>query len=180
MKFKVLGLVFAMLLSSVVVAEDEAKPKKKNRDAAKNNVAANIIKQLKGIELTDEQKTKLQAIAKETQAEMKKINDEAGITPELIKKRAEVMKSMKDSGKKPAELREAVNKEAGFTEAHAEAFKKTNEARMGLMKKAIALLTDDQKAKLPERLARFTKESGNKKGAKKGKGKKKEAAADAS
>ncbi|MCA9138536.1 MAG: hypothetical protein KDB00_17315 [Planctomycetales bacterium] len=170
-----LGLAFALLCTTVVVAQDAPDKKKKSADGAgRPNAAATILKQLKDAELTDEQTAKIQELAKKSMAEMRAIRKEAGITPEIMKKRTEAQKELKDSGKKPAEMFAAVNEKAGLNEAQIAAIKKTDASRAALLKDAVALLSDEQKAKLPKRVTQAGKQGDAKKAdAAKGKNKKK-------
>ncbi len=170
MKFQVIGLIAAVLLCSVANAEDNA-TKKRKKNAGRQNVAAMVMKQLQEVELTAEQKKEIQAMAKESAEEIMKIRKDAGITAEVLKNRAAAQKELRESGKKGAELMEAVNQKAGLTEDQAAALKKVNAARQGLMKKAVALLTEEQKAKLPARVKRagLAKEKGQRGGQAKGK-----------
>jgi len=167
MNFKVFGtLALAALISIPAFAADDAKEKKKKKgNKGQNNAAGQLLKQLEDVGLNDEQVAKVKELGKDAAAKMKKIRDDAGITNELQKKRQEVAKAMQDSEKKGAELAEAINKEAGFTEAHGKALKLCNEVRMEFHKAVVAMLDDDQKSKLPARMKRFT---GDKKGKKKG------------
>lgn len=170
-----LGLAFALLCTTVVVAEDAPEKKKRNNQGAdRANAATAILKQLDAADLTDDQKAKIQELAKKSMTEMRAVRKEAGITPEIMKKRAAAQKELKDSGKNPAELMAAVNEKAGLTEAQAQAIKKSDASRKALLKGAFALLTDEQKEKLPKRLTRAINQGDGKKGdAAKGKGKKK-------
>ena len=153
----------AILTTPAFAADDEADSKKKGKQArGRQNAAAQIIRQLKDVDLTKDQIAKIKELGVKVAADMKSIRSEAGIDNELIKKRAAVVKAMKDSDKKGKELQAAINKEAGFTEAHAEAMKKVNAARMKFHKDVVAMLTDEQKEKLPARLKRA---GGGKKGA---------------
>ena len=167
MNFKVFGLLaLAALITIPAFAADDAKEKKKKKgNRGQFNAAGQLLKQLQDVGLTDEQVAKVKELGKDATAKMKKIKDDAGITSELQKKRQEVVKAMQDSEKKGVELVEAINKEAGFSEVHAKALKVCNEVRMEFHKSVVALLDDDQKAKLPARMKRFT---GDKKGKKKG------------
>lgn len=168
-----LGLAFALLFTTITVGEDEPAAKKRKGAAGRNNPAGNVLNQLKDVSLTDEQKAEIQKLAKKSAAEIQAANKEAGITPQIMKDRAAAQKELKDSGKKPAEIFAAVNEKLGLNEAQVAALKNSNEKRAALLKSAVALLTDDQKAKLPERLVRLTK-AGNAKGKAKGKKKKSE------
>ena len=172
MSKKVLGLAFALMFTTVVVAQDAPEKKKKRAAAGGNNAVANVLKQLKDVGLTDEQKTKIEAMAKKSMTAMRAARKEAGITPELMKKRMAAQKELQKSGKKGAELIASVNEKAGLTEAQAKFFKKSTESRAALLKGAFALLTDEQKEKLPARIKRMAS-GGEEKG--KGKGKKKKA-----
>ena len=165
MNFKVFGsLALAAIISIPALAADDAKEKKKGK-RGQYNAAGQLLKQLEDVGLSDEQIAKIKELGKDAAAKMKKIKDDAGITMELTKKRQEIVKAMADSEKKGAELAAAINKEAGFSEAHAKALKLVNEVRMEFNKSVVGLLDDGQKGKLPERMKRFT---GGKKGKKKG------------
>ena len=167
MNFKVFGvLALAAMITIPAIAADDAKEKKKKKgNKGQANAASQVLKQLKDIGLSDEQIAKVKELGKDAAAKMKKIKDDAGITLELTKKRQEVAKAMADSEKKGAELAAAINKEAGFSEAHAKALKLVNDVRMEFHKSVVALLDDGQKEKLPARMKRFT---GGKKGKKNG------------
>lgn len=171
MKFRPLALILALMISPVIAEETDGKKKKKARG---NNGTAQLMRQFKGIEFTDEQKGKVDTLAKEAAAAMKAAREEAGITAEMLKKRAAAQKEIraaeKESGKKPAELMKAVNEKAGFTEKHAEGLKKANQIRQKLVKDVVALLTDEQKAKAPEKLIQAATRKPAKKKGKKSKG----------
>lgn len=170
MSTKILGLAFALLFTTVVVAEDAPAKKKKDR-AGRQSAAANVLKQLKDVNLTAEQKTKIQALAKKSRADMQAAREAVGITAAMMKKRYAAIKELKESGKKPAEIFAAVNKTMALTDAQAKVLKAANGSRADLLKNAVALLTDEQKAKLPEGLLKRATRGGDAKG--KGKGKKK-------
>ncbi|WP_145419764.1 hypothetical protein [Planctomycetes bacterium K23_9] len=158
------------------MADDAVKEKKKNAKGNRGaSMAGQLIKQLKPVGLTDEQTKKIKELAKEPTELAKKIREEAGLTPELMKKRTAAMKELKDSGKKGKEMNAAVNEKAGLTETQIAAFTKMNEARTKFQRAAMALLTDEQKAKVPEKMQRMLKGPADRKGKGKGKGKKKDA-----
>ena len=169
MKLKAITvLVLAMVVVGPSSAE-ETKKKKKGAKGGRQDVAAQLMKRLDGVTLTDEQTEKIKELGKSFTAKMAEAKKAAGITSELMKKRAEAQKSLKDSGKKGKELMQAVNEAAGFSEAQVKAFEQQNSMRQELMKSILALLTDEQKQNLP---ASMTRGEG-----KKGKGKKKKDAA---
>ena len=158
MKSKLFGAaLMAAVLAVPASAQDDVATKKKQRGrAGQDNVAAQVIKQLEEAKLTDEQVAKIKELGKTAGAKMKAIRDEAGITPELTKKRLEAQKSLKDSGKKGKELVAAINEAAGYNEAQAAAAVKMNDARTAFQKQVVALLTDAQKENLPMALKRAT------------------------
>ncbi len=166
--------VSALLLAAVIavpaLAADDEKGKKKGK-RGEQNAATQLLKQLEEVGLTEDQVTKIKEIGKVAGAKMKEIREAAGITVELTKKRAEVAKSMKDSDKKGKELNAAVDKEAGYSEAQSAALAKANEVRTKFRGDVMALLTAEQKEKLPKQLQRAAKAGA------KGKGKKKKDAA---
>ena len=168
--FAVLALA-AVISIPAFAADDEKQKKKKKGNRGQNSAAGQLLKQLEDVGLTDDQVAKVKELGKEVAAKIKKIKDDAGITNELTKKRQEIAKAMKDSEKKGQELAKAINKEAGFTEAHAKALQVANEVRMEFHKAVVSMLDDGQKAKLPERMQRFTKQKKGKKPGGKGKGK---------
>jgi hypothetical protein len=162
-----LACAFALAAMMVVPALAEDQPKKakgKGKDGA-NPVVTQLLKQLEPVELTEEQIAKVKELGKVAGEKIKGINEAAGITPELMKKKAEAVKSLKDSGKKGKELAAAVNEAAGFTEDQIKASSEADEIRQNFQKEVIALLSDDQKAKLPERMQRGDKTKKKKKDA---------------
>ncbi len=173
MKLKMIAaLALAALIATPVMAQDDAAKKKKRGNRGQANASGQLLKQLKDVGLTDEQVAKVKELGKEIGAKMKALRDDAGITAELQKKRAEVQKAMQKSELKGKELVAAINKEAGFSEAQAAALKAANEIRMKFHKDVVGMLSDEQKEKLPERLKRVA--NAGKKGQQgKGKGKKK-------
>ncbi len=178
MKFKSLAVVaLAALIVTPAFAQDDAKSKRKGKQNRRQNVATALVKQLEPVGLSDDQVAKIKQLGEKAAAEMKSIRDAAGITAELTKKRAEVQKSMKESDKKGKELIAAINEAAGFTAAHAEGLKKANAVRMKFQKDVIALLSDEQKEKLPERLQRALKAGQRKAKTNKNQAKKKKDAA---
>lgn len=156
------AMAIAVMTALPGYAADEESKKGKKGKGRNNQAATQLIKQLEPVGLTEEQTAKIKEMGKAAAAKMKELQASAGLTPEILKKRIEAQKSMKDSGKKGKELAAAVNEAAGLSEAHIAAFKTVNEARMSFQREVIGMLTDEQKGKLPERLARFAKPAGKK------------------
>ena len=143
---KTITILTACVLTLSFVAPAVAADKKKKTPVA--------IKVPKSIELTAEQKTKLDALNKEFGPKLAECRKKQAsiITADQKKARAEAMKKAKADGKKGKELRAAVNAALAIT-----ADQKTKQAEtkkaMGALQKEIrtqfaALLTDEQKAKL--------------------------------
>tara|TARA_R110002049_G_scaffold27321_2_gene94367 strand:- start:646887 stop:647408 length:522 start_codon:yes stop_codon:yes gene_type:complete len=173
MKLRMLSLfaIAAMMVCPTFAADEAKKGKKGNRQAGRQNVAAALMKQLAEVGLTDEQKTKITEMGKKAGAEIKAIREEAGFTADLSKKLAETQRSMKDSEKKGKDRMAAIHEAAGLSEAQIASLKKANEVRGKFQKDVVALLTAEQKTKLPEQLSRTMNRG------KKGQGKKKKDAA---
>ncbi len=166
----------ALLFVPAAFAQEEGASAKKGKGKGKANAAqsasAQLLKQLEPAALTDDQTAKIKEIGKKLEEEIKKIQADAELTPELLKKRRDAMTAMKDSDKKGKEKVKAIDAEAGLSEAQAAAFAKATALRTKLKTEALKLLSDEQKAKLP---AEFTAPQGGKAGdqaeGKKGKGK---------
>ena len=141
----------ALMLSPAFGADDEKKKKRAaNKGNANRGLTAQLLKKLEPVGLTDEQVAKIKELGMAVQKEVKAARESAGITQEIQKKLAEAQKSMKEKGSelKGAERMAAIHKAAGLTEDQAAALKKSNMARQELTKKAMALLTDEQKSKV--------------------------------
>ncbi len=182
MKFKSVAVIaLVAIMVTPALAADDAKKEKKGKKAQRPSATAALLKQLEPAGLTDDQVAKIKDIGTAAQEAMQAARKEAGITPELQKKLAEAQKSMKDSELKGKERVAAIHKAAGLTEAQAAALTKANQLRMQMNKDVFAVLTDEQKGKLPEKLQRLAnagKRGAAKKGdAKKGGAKKKKDAA---
>ena len=117
-----------------------------------------LIKQLEKAELTPDQTTKIKEIYTKVATEVSKKRTEGGITAEMLTKRTEAFKSMKDSGKKGKEQQDAVTAAMGLNADQKKLFEETeavlNKARVEIGK----LLTPEQLAKLPENSQRQMKE----------------------
>ncbi|QDV57259.1 hypothetical protein [Rosistilla oblonga] len=119
MRRNTLVMVMLAVIALPAVAEEEKAGKGKAKKGGRN-VATQILKQLADVDLTDEQTEKIKAAGKVASVEMAKIRDEAGITGELMKKRAEAAKSLADSDKKGKQRNDAINEAAGLTKPQAE------------------------------------------------------------
>lgn len=177
MKMKSIAAVaLAALLVAPVMAQDEAKAKNKDKKKGGGSAAMQLIKQLGPVGLTEDQTNKIKEMGKASMEALNKMKEEAGITTEVMKKRAEASKAVKESGKKGKEMAAAIAEKAGLSKEQMEVFGKMNTARQKLQREVVAMLTDEQKAKLPEKMQRLMKAGGKKASGKKGGAKKKKKA----
>ena len=144
---KTLTILTACVLAVSFVTPVMAADKKKKK-------APTAVKVPKGIELTADQKTKVDALNKEFGPKLAECRKKADgiITADQKKARTEAVKKAKADGKKGKEVQAAANAAVAIT-----ADQKTQQTEckkaMGALNKEIrtqfaALLTDDQKAKL--------------------------------
>ncbi len=159
------SMLVAVLMLFIVSSVQAEEPKGKKKRGAGRSVQAQVLKSLSDVDLTKEQTAKINAMGKEVTAAIKKVNEEAGITPEVMKKRAEAVKSLKDSDKKGKARQAAINEAAGLTEKQTAGMAKAMELRQKFQRDVIGLLTDEQKEKLPPALKRLTGEKKRKKAA---------------
>ena len=120
----------------------------------KKTKAPTAVKVPKSIELTADQKTKVEALNKEFGQKLSECRKKAAsiITADQKKARAEATKKAKADGKKGKELRAAANAAVAIT-ADQKAQQAECKKAMGALQKQIrtqfaALLTDEQKAKI--------------------------------
>ena len=144
---KTITILSACLLAVAFVAPAVAADKKKKK-------APTAVKVPKSIELTADQKTKLDALNKEFGPKLAECRKKAAsiITADQKKARTEAMKKAKADGKKGKELRAAVNAAVAIT-ADQKAQQAECKKAMGALNKEVrtqfaALLTDEQKAKI--------------------------------
>ena len=144
---KTLTILTACVLAVSFVTPVMAADKKKKK-------APTAVKVPKGIELTADQKTKVDALNKEFGPKLAECRKKAAsiITADQKKARTEAVKKAKADGKKGKEVQAAANAAVAIT-----ADQKTQQTEckkaMGALNKEIrtqfaALLTDEQKAKL--------------------------------
>ena len=144
---KTITILTACVLTVSFVAPVVAADKKKKKAPA-------AVKVPKGIELTADQKTKVEALNKEFGPKLAECKAKANsiITADQKKAKADAMKKAKADGKKGKELRDVVNAAFAIT-ADQKAQQAETKKAMGALQKEIrtqfaALLTDEQKAKI--------------------------------
>ena len=144
---KTITILSACLLTVAFAAPAVAADKKKKK-------APTAVKVPKSIELTAEQKTKVEALNKEFGPKLAECRKKAAsiITADQKKARAEAMKKAKADGKKGKELRTAVNAAVAITAdqkaQQAECKKATSALQKQIRTQFAGLLTDEQKAKI--------------------------------
>ena len=147
-----LVLTLAVVLAMPAMAADEKKKKKK-----KGRKAPAAVRVPKGIVLTAAQKTQVTAINKEFAPQLIELAKKARgiVTDEQRKARSAAAKKAKADGKKGKEARAAVDAAAKITAEQKKALGDLNKARQAINKAAgakfAAILTAEQKAKLPKR-----------------------------
>jgi hypothetical protein len=148
MKNSILSLlaVGAILVHSVSVNAQEKGDKK---DPAKN-IVTQFLKQLEKAELKEDETNKIKEMFQKVAKEVAGKRSEAGITPELMKKRAEAQKATKEAGKKGKEAQEAVESAMGMNADQFKVFKETEEMLAKVKVEIGKTLTAEQIAKLPE------------------------------
>ncbi len=146
--------VSALLLSPALA--DDAKPKGKAKAAAKRKEQP-AVRLPKGIELKDEQKTKVAELEKEFGPKMKELHGKLDkvLTDDQKKARAAVLKDARTSGKKGKEMQQAIKDATKATDEQQkqidEVEKQITALRHQIREKVEPILTDEQKAKLPKR-----------------------------
>ena len=150
--------VWGLMLSVVAMAgaADQAKGKGKKKDAAAGG--QQVFQLPKEITLTDDQKTKLEALKKEHSpklAELAQKLDE-GLTDDQKKARKEAGDKARADGKKGKELQAAVDAALNLTDEQkkkrAEVQPEMTKLQLSIKEQIHAMLTDDQKThyKLPK------------------------------
>ncbi len=174
LKIRLTSCVALMLcFATVAVAQDDAKKGKDKKAKAAGSANAYIMRAFKSVEMTDEQKKKAEAILAKYDGEMKDARKAVAsvLSKEENKAKNDARKEASKAGLKGKEMTEAVEKAMGLSEEkmakYREALKKPAAVGEKIKGEIMALLTDDQKAKMPQ------PKKGKGKG--KGKGKKKPA-----
>jgi tRNA C32,U32 (ribose-2'-O)-methylase TrmJ len=155
--------VVAMLVHSVSLNAQEKGDKK---DPVKNMVTQ-FMKQLEKAELKEDETNKIKEMFQKVAKDVAGKRSEVGITPEMMKKRADAQKSAKEDGKKGKEMQQAVEAAMGMNADQTKVFKETEEMLAKVKVEIGKTMTADQIAKLPEQFQNALKEKAGK-----GKGKK--------
>jgi len=138
-------LLFLIATIALPLSADEKKKGKKKQQG--NRLEAQILKRFSKAELSAEQTTKLKALVAEHGPKIAAATKKAVVSKEQKQARAAAMKKAKADGKKGKELRAAVNAAAPLNAEQTAAAKEVASSRAALMTAAVALLSDEQKAK---------------------------------
>ncbi len=166
-----------MPLATSLLAKQQKKGKKgkKGRQQRKPSVVRLLPKEVQAT-FSDEQKEKIALLNKEFGPKLAEFAKKRAsiLSPEQKKAQAEARKAATEAGKKGKELQEAVRAAMKLTDVQkkqlAELTKVTAPLNKTIREKVLALLTDEQKAKIPKRAggkAKGDRAKGPKKGSKK-------------
>ncbi|MEC9094897.1 MAG: hypothetical protein VX438_19470, partial [Planctomycetota bacterium] len=144
------------LLSGLANGQDENKKKKGQKRGGKQ-IASRMMARFKNANLTDEQKSKMARIIKEHSGALQELQKATNtlLSPEIRKARNEARKKAQGEGLKGKELQAAVEKAAAIPAGDVEKLKEIQKKSAAKQKEIVealtALLTPEQKAKLPKR-----------------------------
>jgi Spy/CpxP family protein refolding chaperone len=157
---RVLRVVLILLVALVIASPVMAQEKKKGRRGGGFDPLARL---LEGLNLTDEQKAKVEDVKKEFAPKAAEIAKKRLVifTDEQKKARAEAEKAAKEAGKSPAEIARAAREAVTLTDEQksklGEVGKEERELFTKRLEKIKEILTGDQKKQLKERLEAFKK-----------------------
>ena len=165
-KFLTVALLASFVFTSIGNAQDEGKPKGKKQNAQLNMVDQ-FLKQLEPAELSDEQKSTIKEMMSKVQEEVLAKRTEAGIKPEIMKKRAAARKEGSEAGKKGAELKKHVEAALGLSPEQLTVLDETEKAVAKVKQEVGKKLSAEQVAKLPEQFRKSLEPQAPKAGGKK-------------
>lgn len=149
-------VLLAIALFSVAALDSDAQEKKKGKGKKGAKGPDPIGKMVAKLDLTADQQAKVDELRKEYRpklAEIQKRRNEI-MTPERRKTEKEARQAAKEAGKKGKKAKADVDAALGLSPAESEKLAAIDKERQALIAKinadVRALLTDEQKAKLPE------------------------------
>ncbi|MCF7963631.1 MAG: hypothetical protein K9M08_23060 [Pirellula sp.] len=140
----------------------KAQEKGRKADPA-TQMVKQFMKQLEKAELSGEQTTKVTELFTKVAKDVSTKRTEAGITQEIMRKRAAASKEAKEAGKKGKEMQAAVDGAVELTEAQKKLMAETDELLAKARIEVGKLLTPEQMKKLPEPFQTNLKEKAGKK-----------------
>ncbi len=150
-------VLLAIAIFSVAAIDSDAQEKTKGKGKKKAAKGPDAIgKMIAGLDLTEDQQAKVKEIRKEYRpklAEVQKRRNEI-MTPQRRKTEKEARQATKDAGKKGKQVKADIDAALGLSPAESEKLAAIEKERQGVLAKinadVRAILTDEQKAKLPE------------------------------
>lgn len=108
-----------------------------------------LLKAVGELDLTAEQKVKIQSVGKEFAETMQTLRKQ-GLTPALSKQRTDAVKEAREAGKKGTNLAVDVLATMKITDDQKAVLKRATEAQLKLQQGVAKVLTDEQLASLPQ------------------------------
>jgi Spy/CpxP family protein refolding chaperone len=153
---KLVLVLLAIAIFSAAAMDSGAQEKKKGKGKKGAKGPDPIGKMVAKLDLSSEQQAKIDELRKEYRpklAEIQKRRNEV-MTPERRKTEKEARQAAKDAGKKGKQVKADIDAALGLSPAESEKVAAVDKERQALIAKinaeVRALLTDEQKAKLPE------------------------------
>jgi len=147
--------VMSVVLSNASAQDGVKSGGKSDPETAMTN---QFLKQFEPATLDQTTTEKIKEIFGKAAKEVVAKRKQAGVTPQMLKKRTDAVKQAREEGKKPKEIREIGFNAMGATEEQTKVVLETEEmlakARVAVGK----ILTDEQKSKLPKQLQTNLKE----------------------
>ncbi len=147
--------VMSVVLSNASAQDGVKSGGKPDPETAMTN---QFLKQFEPAALDQPTTDKIKEIFGKAAKEVVEKRKQAGVTPQMLKKRTDAVKQAREEGKKPKEIREFGLNAMGATEEQTKVVLETEEmlakARVAVGK----ILTDEQKSKLPKQLQTNLKE----------------------
>ncbi len=116
-----------------------------------NQAVTNMMKNLEAVELTSEQKVKIEKAAEELKTSLVALQSE-GFKPDWNKQKAEAMKKAREEGVKGKELESKVLASLDLTDDQKAVLKKHADAMTKFQRAVATTLTSEQIEKLPQQL----------------------------
>ncbi|MGI6414236.1 MAG: hypothetical protein ACOX1P_01095 [Thermoguttaceae bacterium] len=157
---RVLAPLLVLAIAIPVMAQEKQKRGQRKQPAEKGRQQAQVLPRqlLEGLELSAEQKAKLEAIAKEMRAPLVEARKALGdiLTDEQKAAREAAMKAAKEAGKKPQEAQKAAEEALKLTPEQKEKMtkvrKKMAELEKTIRDKVMEVLTPEQRAAVEEKM----------------------------
>lgn len=149
---RVLVCSVAMLIALPLFAADDTAKKGKGKGkkgAQGQQASAMMMKKLESLDLTAEQKEKLEAHASTLNTTMASLREE-GLTPALAKQKADAMKKAREEGKKGKNVEADVLASLSLTDEQQAMLKKAAAAQTAFLKGVANTLTEEQMGQLPD------------------------------